>query len=153
MQWQEVNFIDKTWTIVGSRYKTGVSFTRPLSDAALAVLGRCARVEGNLYCFVSPIRPRAAISDISVSTLFKKMGVAATLHGTSRSLWSDYFHNHTDHDHLLIELALGHSQSSTVKAYWRTSPLAKLRVMFEEWADFCAGRVKIPGGPVAAAAE
>jgi integrase len=105
MIFDEVDFTAKTWTINGNRYKTGHTFVRPLSDAAIAVLARCLRVEGNPYCFISPIRPRAAISDISVSTLFKKMGVAATLHGTSRSLWSDYFHNHTDHDHLLIELA------------------------------------------------
>jgi hypothetical protein len=44
-------------------------------------------------------------------------------------------------------------QSATVKAYWRSSPLAKLRAMFEEWADFCTGRIKVPSVPVAAAAE
>jgi integrase len=153
MQWQEVDFTAKTWSINGSRYKTGIAFTRPLSDAALAVLARCARVEGNPYAFISPIRPRAAISDISVSALFKRIDVDATLHGCARSLFSDHLHNETDHDHTMIELALGHSQNATVKAYWRTSPLAKLRVIFEEWADFCTGRLKVPGVPVAAAAE
>jgi integrase len=153
MTWSEVDFTAKTWIIDGSRYKTGIAFTRPLSSAALAVLARCATVEGNPFCFISPIRPRAAISDMAVSALFKRMGVITTLHGTSRSLWSEFFHNHTDHDHMLIELALGHSQSATVKAYWRTSPLAKLRVMFEEWAEFCAGRINTAAEPYQAAAE
>jgi integrase len=150
MTWSEADWAAKTWVIDGSRYKTGISFTRPLSDPALAVLASCARVEGNPYCFISPIRPRAAISDISVSALFKRMGVNATLHGCARSLFSDHFHNDTDHDHTMIELALGHSQSATVKAYWRTSPLAKLRVIFSEWADFCAGKRNIADEPVAA---
>jgi integrase len=153
MTWDEVDFTAKTWTIAGTRYKTGIAFCRPLSAAAISVLDRCPRVESNPFCFISPIRPRAAISDISVAALFKRMGVAATLHGTARSLWSDYFHNHTDHDHMLIELALGHSQSATVKAYWRTSPLAKLRVIFEEWADFCAGKAMVAIEPVEVAAQ
>jgi integrase len=153
MTWGGVDWAAKTWTIDGPHYKTGISFTRPLSDAAVAVLMRCPRVEGNPFCFVSPIRPRAAFSDISVAALFRRMGIAATLHGTARSLWSDYFHNHTDHDHMLIELALGHSQSSTVKAYWRTSPLAKLRVMFDEWADYCASKATVAIEPVAFAVQ
>jgi integrase len=137
MTWSEVDLSAKTWTIPGSRYKTGVEFTRPLSSAALEVLARCPRAAGNPFCFISPMKAGAPLSNMGVIALFKRMGVNTTLHGCARSLFSDHFHNETDHDHTMIELALGHSQNAIVKAYWRTSPLAKLRTIFEEWGDFC----------------
>jgi integrase len=153
MQWCEVDFAAKTWTIDGSRYKTGVSFIRPLSQTALDVLARCALIDGNPYCFVSPIRPRAAISDISVAALFKRMGIAATLHGSSRSCFSSWAHNDAPFDHTIIETCLGHQLSGTVKAYWRDPPLNKMREIFTHWADYCTGKTSAEVRPFRAAAE
>jgi integrase len=143
MTWSEVNWAAKTWTIDSSRYKTAISFTRPISDAAIAVLLRCPTVDGNPYCFISPIRPRAAISDISVAALFKRMGIAATLHGSSRSCFSSWAHNDAPFDHAIIETCLGHQLPGTVKAYWRDPPLNKMRHIFEQWADYCTSKTAI----------
>jgi integrase len=153
MQWSEVDFSAKTWTIDGSRYKTGVSFTRPLRAAAFAVLDACPRIAGNPFCFVSPIRPRMPLSNIGVAALFKRMGIKASLHGTSRSGFSSWTHNDAQFDHTIIETCLGHQLPGTVKAYWRSPPLSKMRDIFEHWADFCVGKTNAEVRPFSAAAE
>jgi integrase len=142
MQWSEVDPTAQTWTIPGHRYKTGIEFTRPISRAALAVLDACPRVAGNPFCFVSPIRPRMPLSNIGVAALFKRMGIKASLHGTSRSGFSSWTHNDAQFDHTIIETCLGHQLPGTVKAYWRSPPLNKMRDIFDQWANFCLGKIR-----------
>jgi hypothetical protein len=84
--------------------------------------------------FVSPMKPRAPISTMSVIALFKRMGIKATLHGTARSTFSDWAHNETEFPHEVIEMALGHTQSGVVRAYWRKYPIEKIRALLEAWA-------------------
>jgi hypothetical protein len=34
----------------------------------------------------------------------------------------------------VIEMALGHTQSGVVRAYWRKYPIEKIRALLEAWA-------------------
>ena len=135
--WEEINLETALWQIPATKYKTGKPHQVPLSNAAMKVLGECPRMEGNDHVFISPMKAGAALSAMSVIALFRRMGVAETLHGTARSTFSDWAHNETDTSHEVIEMALGHTQSGVVRAYWRKYPVDKIRVLLEAWAKRC----------------
>jgi integrase len=135
--WAEIDVGAKVWTIPAARYKTSKLHQVPLSSAAMKLLAECPRIDGNEHVFISPVRPTAPICGMGVMALWKRMSIPYTLHGSSRANFSSYCHNHTNHDHTIIELALGHSQSAIVRAYWRAAPLDKLRAVFEDWGNYC----------------
>ena len=133
--WAEID--GDVWRIPGTRYKTGKEHVVPLSNAAMDVLAKCPRFDGNPYCFASPMKPRAALSSMSCIGMFRRLGIKATLHGTARSTFSDWAHNETEFPHEVIEMALGHTQSGVVRAYWRKYPIDKIRALLEAWAERC----------------
>jgi integrase len=132
-RWDEID--GNLWRIPAARYKTLREHSVPLSAAAIKVLEACPRFDGNPYCFVSPRLVGKPLSNMSVITLFKRMGVRATLHGTARSTFSDWAHNDTDVPHEIIEECLGHAVGSAVsRAYRRGQALDRRRVLLELWA-------------------
>ena len=147
-RWEEIDLDARLWVIPGARYKTGKPHQVPLSATAMRVLAECPRFDGNPYVFCSPMKPRAALSHMACLALFRRLGITATLHGTSRSTFSDWAHNETEFPHEVIETALGHTQSGVVRAYWRKYPVDKIRALLEAWAERCCAQMLM-----AAAAE
>ena len=133
--WSEID--GDVWRIPGARYKTNKEHIVPLSVAAMDVLAECPRLEGNPYVFCSPTKPRTPLSGMTCISLLRRIGVTETLHGTSRSTFSDWAHNETEFPHEVIEMALGHTQSGVVRAYWRKYPVDKIRALLEAWAERC----------------
>jgi hypothetical protein len=115
----------------------------------MAVLAAMPRFEHNPYCFASPMKLRAALSSMTCIGMFRRLGINATLHGTARSTFSDWAHNETEFPHEVIEMALSHTQSGVVRAYWRKYPIDKIRALLEAWAECCCSTKAV----IAAAAE
>ena len=79
-QWDEISFADETWVIPKERMKMGEAFSVPLSDAALRLLADQMSHRGKSP-YVFPGRPRAPLSNMSMSMLLRRMGESVTVHG------------------------------------------------------------------------
>jgi integrase len=133
MTWGEVE--GSVWRIPAFRYKTLKEHLVPLSPAALSVLAACPRFADNPYVFPSPNKAGAPLSNMAIIQLLKRMGVKTTAHGTARSTFSDWAHDHTDFSHEVIEECMGHQTGNAVsRAYRRGAAIEKRRALLTEWS-------------------
>ena len=137
--WDEIDLTGATWTIPGSRMKAGVEHRVPLSDQALDVLALAHQLEdGSGFCFPSPLRPGRMLSDMTLTNVLRKSGLAdrATIHGfrTSFKTWTM---EQTDAPWAVGEAALAHQLGGSVEqAYARSDLFDQRRVLMQQWADY-----------------
>ena len=137
--WDEIDFEGATWTIPGSRMKAGMEHRVPLSDQALDVLMLAHRLEdGSGLCFPSPLRPGRMLSDMTMTNILRKSGLAdrATVHGfrTSFKTWTM---EQADTPWAVGEAALAHQLGGSVEqAYARSDLFDRRRVLMQKWADY-----------------
>ena len=137
--WDEIDLQGATWTIPGSRMKAGVEHRVPLSDQALDVLTLAHQLEdGSRLCFPSPLRPGRMLSDMTMTNILRKSGLAdrATVHGfrTSFKTWTM---EQTDTPWAVGEAALAHQLGGSVEqAYARSDLFDRRWVLMQEWADY-----------------
>ena len=137
--WDEIDLASATWTIPGSRMKAGVEHRVPLSDQALEVLALAQQLEdGSGLCFPSPLRPGRELSDMTLTKILRKSGLAdrATVHGfrTSFKTWTM---EQTDAPWAVGEAALAHQLGGSVEqAYARSDLFDRRRVLMQRWADY-----------------
>ena len=139
--WDEIDLEGATWTIPGSRMKAGVEHRVPLSDQALDVLMLARHLEdGSRLCFPSPLRAGRMLSDMTLTNIPRKVGLAdrATVHGfrTSFKTWTM---EQTDTPWAVGEAALAHQLGGSVEqAYARSDLFDRRRVLMQQWADYLA---------------
>ena len=138
-QWNEISFQTETWVIPKERMKMDEEFSVPLSDAALRLLADQMGQRGkNPYIFGG--RPRAPLSNMSLSMLLRRMGIDATVHGfrTSFRTWcSDIRHVEFE----VAESCLSHRVGSAVsRAYARSDMLERRRPIMESWSRYVEGK-------------
>ena len=139
--WDEIDIEDAAWTIPGSRMKAGVEHRVPLSDHALDVLMLAQQLEdGSRLCFPSPLRPGRMLSDMTLTNILRKAGLAdrATVHGfrTSFKTWTMEL---TDTPWAVGEAALAHQLGGSVEqAYARSDLFDRRRALMQQWADYIA---------------
>ena len=138
-QWDEISLQTETWVIPSSRMKMGEAFSVPLSDAALRLLGDQMGHRGKSpYIFAG--RPRAPLSNMSLSMLLRRMGIDVTVHGfrTSFRTWcSDVAHVEFE----VAESALSHLVGNAVsRSYNRTDLLERRRPIMSAWANYVEGK-------------
>ncbi len=139
--WEEIDLVGATWTIPGSRMKAGVEHRVPLSDQALDVLVLAQQLEdGSGLCFPSPLRPGRVLSDMTLTKILRKSGLAdrATVHGfrTSFKTWTM---EQTDTPWAVGEAALAHQLGGSVEqAYARSDLFDRRRTLMQQWADYLA---------------
>ena len=139
--WDEIDIEDATWTIPGSRMKAGIEHRVPLSAQALDVLVLARELEdGSGLCFPSPLRPGRMLSDMTLTKVLRKAGLAdrATVHGfrTSFKTWTM---EQTDTPWAVGEAALAHQLGGSVEqAYARSDLFDRRRVLMQWWADYLA---------------
>ncbi len=139
--WDEIDLEDASWTIPGSRMKAGMEHRVPLSDLAIDVLMLAQHLEdGSGLCFPSPLRPGRMLSDMTLTNILRKSGVAdrATVHGfrTSFKTWTM---EQTDTPWAVGESALAHQLGGSVEqAYARSDLFDRRRVLMQQWADYLA---------------
>ena len=139
--WDEIDLNGETWTIPGSRMKTGTEHRVPLSDQATEVLTLARELEdGSGLCFPSPLRPGRMLSDMTLTKILRKADLAdrATVHGfrTSFKTWTM---EQTDTPWAVGEVALAHQLGGSVEqAYARSDLFDRRRTLMQQWADYLA---------------
>ena len=137
--WDEIDLEGATWTIPASRMKAGEEHRVPLSDQALDVLTLAQQLEdGSGLCFPSPLRPGRMLSDMTMTNILRKSGLAdrATVHGfrTSFKTWTM---EQTDTPWAVGEAALAHQLGGSVEqAYARSDLFDRRRTLMQQWADY-----------------
>lgn len=134
--WSEIDFEQKLWIVPAKRMKAGREHRVPLSQSALQLLNEMPRFQG--YDLIFPGTRMQPLSDMSLSAVLKRMGMAdITVHGF-RSTFRDWAAEHTGHGSDIVEMALAHTISSkTEAAYRRGDLIAKRRSLMEDWAEWC----------------
>jgi integrase len=134
--WDEIDLDAKLWTVPAEHMKARKLHRVPLSAAAVELLETLPRMEGSEFVF--PAARGGALSDMTVSAVCRRMGVAAVPHGF-RSSFKDWCRSSTSYADEVSELALAHVNSdSTRAAYARDELLPQRTKLMTAWAKYCA---------------
>ncbi|WP_145006014.1 tyrosine-type recombinase/integrase [Pseudomonas oryzihabitans] len=135
-QWSEMDLDSALWTIPASRMKARREHKVPLSNAAVAVLERLARVQDNPFVFPG-MKEGRPLSNLAMLMLLRRMDLGhLTVHGF-RSSFRDWAAEETAFPNMVAEMALAHTVGSAVEAaYRRGDLLEKRRAMMQAWADY-----------------
>ncbi|ANX05388.1 tyrosine-type recombinase/integrase [Immundisolibacter cernigliae] len=133
--WAEVGLAQAVWTIPAARMKAAKEHRVPLSAEAVELLRTLPRIDGSELLF--PNSKGAALSDMTLSAVLKRMGRAVTTHGF-RSTFRDWAGECTAYPREVIEHALAHQLRDRAEAaYARGTLFDKRRRLMAEWAQFC----------------
>lgn len=133
--WDEIDLQSCVWTVPATRMKAGREHRVPLVPQAVALLRALPVGDASPLVFAS-LR-QAALSDMSLTAVLRRMEVGAVPHGF-RSTFRDWVSETTNHPRELAEQALAHTLSNKVEAaYRRGDALEKRRQLMQDWADYC----------------
>lgn len=133
--WAEIDFDAAVWTVPAERMKAGRPHRVPLSVAAVALLQRLDEAKTGDLIF--PGNGGNALSDMTLTAVIKRMGVAATPHGF-RSSFRDWAGDCSPFPREIAEAALAHVVGDKAEqAYRRSDALEKRRALMEAWAQYC----------------
>jgi len=136
-RWEEFDEDSATWVVPASRMKAGREHRVPLSPAALQVLRAQREVAVNDWVF--PGLKDRPLSDMTLSAVLRRMGVAAVPHGF-RSTFRDWCAEQTHYPNEVAEMALAHIVADKVEAaYRRGDLLERRRQLMDDWASFLQG--------------
>ena len=143
--WSEIDWESATWTIRASRMKAGKEHRVPLSDQAMKLLRRAWIWAGGYDAITMFPSPRGkALSDSSLSLLFRRLEIQSVPHGI-RSSFRDWAVE-TGKDWTLAETALAHRLGTSVEmAYARTTLCEQRRVLMQQWADYLTNEPSVKG--------
>ena len=134
MEWNEVDLVNKIWVVPAIRMKARREHRVPLSDAAVLILNRMKQETSGLLVF--PGAKGKALSDMSLTSVMRRMEIGAVPHGL-RSSFRNWTAEMTAYPNEVAEMALAHTVSNAVEAAYRRGDLfEKRRRMMEEWAEF-----------------
>jgi integrase len=154
MQWREVDWDAKVWTIPGDRMKAGKTHRVPLSRSALAVLTEVRPLSAAPKDLVFPGGRKAKpLSDMAISEVVRRMneagkegvpppwsdaeGRAVVPHGF-RSTFRDWAGETRHEGREVVERALAHTiKDKAEAAYARSDLLEKRRPLMDAWAEHC----------------
>lgn len=134
--WQEIDMDAKTWSIPAIRMKAGKAHVVPLSEGAVTILKRIAKLRSGDAA--DPIFPgtRGPLSDMTLSKIVRDMGVPVTVHGF-RSAFKDWASETTAFPDAVSEAALAHKDANSVRAAYRRTDFFKLRVeLMDAWSAY-----------------
>ena len=137
--WEEIDIHSKTWTIPGTRMKSGVEHRVPLADASVEVLEMSLPfLDDTGLVFPSLNRLGKQLSNMTLTKILRSTGLAnrATVHGF-RTSFKTWCMEETDIPWAVGEAALAHSLgNSTEQAYARTDLFERRRGLMQRWADY-----------------
>ncbi|MNI35451.1 Prophage CP4-57 integrase [compost metagenome] len=135
--WSEIDLDQRLWTIGAERMKAGRAHRVPLSASVVSLLNATSKwADTDLVFPGSSGRP---LSDMTLSSVLRRMSIAAVPHGF-RSTFRDWASERTTHPQEAAEMALAHTVSNKVEAaYRRGDMMAKRYQLMEDWAAFCSG--------------
>jgi integrase len=140
-RWNEIDLLDKTWTVPDERMKAHREHRVPLSARALAILGemQAARQDDSDEAFVFPGRKsKTPLSNMAFLMLLRRMGRGdLTGHGF-RATFKTWTGERTSFQNEIVEAALAHVLGDKVEqAYRRGDFFEKRRRLMDAWAKFC----------------
>jgi integrase len=136
--WNEIDLEAGLWTVPGSRMKAGREHRSPLSPQAIKLLQVLPRIQppDGQPDYLFPGRSGGQLSDMSLTTLMRRMKVNAVPHGM-RSSFADWAAEQTNYPVELREMALAHTLGDkTREAYQRTDLMERRRLMMCDWARY-----------------
>ena len=135
--WSEIDFDAAIWTVPAARMKANRDHRVPLSPAALDVL-REAHAHRDDSGLVFPSVTGRPMSDMTISTMIKRLGIAAVPHGF-RSTFRDWC-GETGVAREVAEACLAHVVKDKAEAaYARSDLLDRRREVMADWAKYVAG--------------
>lgn len=135
-KWPEIDLDGKVWTIPAERMKAQREHIVPLPDAAVALLKRLPREDGNEFVFIGG-KEGEPLSNMALLELMKEMRPGYVPHGF-RSTFKDWASEQTAHPNIVSEAALAHVVADkTEAAYRRGDLLQKRRRLMADWARYC----------------
>lgn len=141
-RWAEIDLERRLWAIPAARMKSRRDHVVPLSDAAIRVLRLVPRSAGTDIVFHN--RNGRPLSDVMLSVVCRRMGVAAVPHGF-RSSFKEWARACSRMPDEVSELCLAHvSSDATRAAYARDSLLPQRTRLMVAWGEFCT-RPSMPG--------
>ncbi len=133
-KWAEFDLAAAVWTVPAARMKAGKEHRVPLPEPALTLLQALPRIDDGELVFPAP--RGGQLSDMTLSAVLRRMGVAAVPHGF-RSTFRDWCSEHTNYPRDVAEMALAHAIGDKVEAAYRRGDLFdKRRQMMGDWAAF-----------------
>ena len=134
--WAEIDLDAGLWIIPAERMKGRKEHRVPLSKPALQILRDLPRLEGCEFVFPAP--RAGALSDMALTAVMRRMGLAFVPHGL-RSTFRDWTAERTSFPRDLAEMALAHTVGNKVEAAYRRGDMLERRAaMMQTWADFLA---------------
>ena len=140
-QWNEIDLLDKTWTVQAARMKAHREHRVPLSARALAVLDemQAARHDDTGDAFVFPGgKTGKPLSNMAFLMLLRRMDRGdLTAHGF-RASFKTWASERTSFQNEIVEVALAHVIGGKVEqAYRRGDMFEKRRRLMSAWGDYC----------------
>jgi integrase len=136
-RWSEMDFTSGTWTVPARRMKADKEHRVPLSAPALKLLKTLSK-EACADLIFPNTNSHAALSDMAIAGLLRRMGrTDITTHGF-RSSFRDWVSEKTTFRSEVAEMALAHTIQNKVEAAYRRGDLfEKRRELMEAWARYC----------------
>jgi integrase len=159
-EWSEFDLQARIWTIPASRMKGREQHVVYLCERAVVIV-ECQKGQNARYVFPSPAGRDAPMSNMSMLTLLRRMGLwskdapdRVTVHGF-RATFSTWANELGIARPDVIEAALAHSEADRVRrAYNRSHFLNDRRLLMTAWGEYLAGReVTRADGSIVANAE
>jgi integrase len=137
-RWDEINFVERLWTVPGERMKAGKEHRVPLSDTALAIIEEMREIRDGDFVFPGG-KARRPLSNMAFLMLLRRIGRDdLTAHGF-RSSFSDWCSERTNFPAEVREMALAHAVSDKVEAAYRRGDLFQKRPqLMDAWSRYCA---------------
>ena len=137
MQWSEIDFDKKIWTVPADRMKAGREHRVPLSPRAASILRQLEKLKAGDFVFIGQARNKP-LSNMAMEMVLRRMKIQdATVHGF-RSSFRDWAGNVSNFPREVTETALAHFIGDKAEqAYRRSDALEKRRKLMEAWASYC----------------
>jgi len=135
--WEEIDLGSATWTIPGSRIKTGRDHRVPLSPPAVKLLKAQAKVRQGAWLFAGGKLGKPLSNNAMLALLKRMKRPELTAHGF-RSTFRDWAAERTNYPREIAEAALAHRiPDATERAYRRGDLFEKRTRLMAEWARYC----------------
>jgi len=136
-RWDEFNFAEHMWTIVGNRSKNGLAHRVPLSPLAIALLEQIRALPSSEWLFASPRRPKRPVTgpavDHAVRTNRRAFGTGdATPHDLRRTAASHM--TSIGISRLVVSKILNHAEPGVTAVYDRHSYDREKHAALDAWS-------------------
>ena len=134
--WDEIDFENAAWTIPGSRMKSGLPHTVPLSSQAIDILIDAQDRTGSYHGLIFPPKANAKhIYPNELCDLLHSVGERAVPHGM-RASFRNWSGRTPEISKEVAEAAMSHSQEKVVAAYLTDDYVEERIDVMQLWGDF-----------------